>query len=433
MAYVPKGTYNDQWIRENDPNAWSQIEKYKQDYAAAQAAGNQAGMDTAHRAAEAIRSRYNYSGGYDGSYKISWGADPTTDIGDDYRLDASDVNRWTAPEYESEYLDNINSLMDQLLNREEFNYNPQTDQLYDVYKQAYQREGQRATEDALGNAAILSGGMPSTAAVTAATQAGDYYAAQMADIIPQLEQAAYEKYLNEIGLDQSNLSALRALDNDAYSRFSDQVNWDYMGNRDYINDLNYVNEWNYGLASDAWNRDKYDDETYYNRQMDKVALMSELGDYSGLRTLGYTDEEIAALTAAWQRENSNSSSSGRSGRSGGSGYDEDVAALQRELVDAGYDLEIDGIYGPATQQAYEDYQNKGGGDDGDLAPADNSLLGPSFSQYQPLLETIYEDVGQTFDGYSDEQRLMAFWATARSSGIPDSDTRYFLDHLEDSL
>ena len=44
MAYVPKGTYNDQWIRENDPNAWSQIEKYKQDYAAAQAAGNQAGI-----------------------------------------------------------------------------------------------------------------------------------------------------------------------------------------------------------------------------------------------------------------------------------------------------------------------------------------------------------------------------------------------------
>ena len=58
-----------------------------------------------------------------------------------------------------------------------------------------------------------------------------------------------------------------------------------MGNRDYINDLNYVNEWNYGLASDAWNRDKYDDETYYNRQMDRVALMSELGDYSGLKTL----------------------------------------------------------------------------------------------------------------------------------------------------
>lgn len=360
MAYVPKGTYNDQWIRENDPNAWSQIEKYKQDYAAAQAAGNQAGMDTAHRAAEAIRSRYNYSGGYDGSDRIGWGADPTTDIGDDYRLDASDVNRWTAPEYESEYLDNINSLMDQLLNREEFNYNPQTDQLYDVYKQAYQREGQRATEDALGNAAILSGGMPSTAAVTAATQAGDYYAAQMADIIPQLEQAAYEKYLNEIGLDQSNLSALRALDNDAYSRFSDQVNWDYMGNRDYINDLNYVNEWNYGLASDAWNRDKYDDETYYNRQMDKVALMSELGDYSGLRTLGYTDEEIAALTAAWQRENSSSSSSGRSSRSSGSGYDEDVAALQRELVDAGYaNVAVDGIYGPATQNAEEDYRNGG--------------------------------------------------------------------------
>lgn len=307
MAYVPKGTYNDEWIKNNDPNAWAQIEKYKQDYSAAQAAGNQAGMNTAHKAAEAIRSRYNYSGGYDGSDKISWGADPTADIGDNYKLSADNVSRWSAPEYESEYLDNINSLMDSLLNREDFNYNPQTDQLYDVYKQAYQREGQRATEDALANAAILSGGMPSTAAVTAATQAGDYYSAQMADIIPQLEQAAYEKYLNDIGLDQSNLSALRALDSDAYSRFADQVNWDYMGNRDYIDDLNYVNEWNYGLASDAWNRDKYDDETYYNRQMDKVALMSELGDYSGLRTLGYTDDEIAALAAAWKRENSSGS------------------------------------------------------------------------------------------------------------------------------
>ena len=92
-----------------------------------------------------------------------------------------------------------------------------------------------------------------------------------------------------------------------------------MGNRDYINDLNYVNEWNYGLASDAWNRDKYDDETYYNRQMDKVALMSELGDYSGLKTLGYTDDEIAALTAAWKKENS----SGRSSGGSGSGDEED--------------------------------------------------------------------------------------------------------------
>lgn len=320
MAYVPKGTYNDEWIKNNDPNSWAQIEKYKHDYSAAQAAGNQAGMNTAHKAAEAIRSRYNYSGGYDGSDKISWGADPTADIGDNYKLSKDNVSRWSAPEYESEYLDNINSLMDKLLNREDFNYNPQTDQLYDVYKQAYQREGQRATEDALANAAILSGGMPSTAAVTAATQAGDYYSAQMADIIPQLEQAAYEKYLNDIRLDQSNLSALRALDSDAYSRFADQVNWDYMGNRDYINDLNYVNEWNYGLASDAWNRDKYDDETYYNRQMDKVALMSELGDYSGLRTLGYTEDEIAALTAAWKRENSSGSSG--SGSSNGSEDDD---------------------------------------------------------------------------------------------------------------
>ncbi|MBS1347975.1 MAG: hypothetical protein HP052_00640 [Firmicutes bacterium] len=54
--------------------------------------------------------------------------------------------------------------------------------------------------------------------------------------------------------------------------------------------------------------------------MDKVALMSELGDYSGLRTLGYTEDEIAALTAAWKRENSSGSSG--SGSSNGSEDDD---------------------------------------------------------------------------------------------------------------
>ena len=321
MAYVPKGTYNDEWIRKNDANAWQQIEQYQNQYNAAQAKGDTAAMNAAHQGAEALRSRYNYSGGTDGSDKIGWGADPTADIGDKYQIDASSIKRWTAPTYDSEYLDNINSLMDKLLNREQFSYDADNDQLYDVYKQAYTREGQRATEDALGNAAVLSGGMPSSAAVTAATQAGDYYAAKMADVIPQLEQAAYEKYLNNIGLDQSNLAALRGLDSDAYGKFADQVNWDYTGNRDYLNDLNYANEFNYGLAADAWNRDQYDDETYYNRQMDKVGLMSGLGDYSGLRTLGYTDSEIARLAADYQQKNS-SNKSGKSSASKDSGAEE---------------------------------------------------------------------------------------------------------------
>ena len=333
-------------------------------------------------AAEAIRSRYNYSGGYDGSDRIGWGANPTTDIGDDYRLDASDVNRWTAPEYESEYLDNINSLMDQLLNREEFNYNPQTDQLYDVYKQACQREGQRATEDALGNAAILSGGMPSTAAVTAATQAGDYYAAQLSDRIPQLEQNAYDRYVNDYNMDANTLSMLQSLDDSAYSRYANDRAFDYQQWMDDYNiDLSnlsmlqtlddtaynrFMNQLQYAADQDAAN---------FEKDYNMAALAAEYGDYSYLRKMGIDTSALERSVGTSSGSGSGSSSSG-----GGYGYDPEIEALQKALVEAGYDLAVDGIYGPATQQAYEDYQNKNstGGSDDDPSKNVTNQTGPGW-------------------------------------------------------
>lgn len=47
------------------------ITDYQADYNAAKAAGDKAGMDAAHRGAEAIRAQQGYSGGADGSQKIS--------------------------------------------------------------------------------------------------------------------------------------------------------------------------------------------------------------------------------------------------------------------------------------------------------------------------------------------------------------------------
>ena len=46
---------------------WSSIQKYKDDWKKAYEAGDQAGMDAAHNAAQAIRANYGYSGGADGS------------------------------------------------------------------------------------------------------------------------------------------------------------------------------------------------------------------------------------------------------------------------------------------------------------------------------------------------------------------------------
>ena len=43
----------------------------------------------------------------------------------------------------------------------------------------------------------MTGGMPSTAAVNAASQAQDYYNAKMADKIPELYTLAYQMYADE--------------------------------------------------------------------------------------------------------------------------------------------------------------------------------------------------------------------------------------------
>ena len=104
-----------------------------------------------------------------------------------------------APTYTNQYAEQQRALLDAILNRRTSpgqGHGPAVRQ----YRKSYLREGDRATADALGQAAAASGGRPSTAAVTAATQAGDYYAAQLNDIIPALYQQAYDQYLDEYNM-----------------------------------------------------------------------------------------------------------------------------------------------------------------------------------------------------------------------------------------
>lgn len=80
-SYTPIGSHNDATIRNNSAEQTAQLQKYKDDYAAAAAKGDKAGMDTAHKNAEALRSGWGYSGGEDGSDYISNGAISGSNLG----------------------------------------------------------------------------------------------------------------------------------------------------------------------------------------------------------------------------------------------------------------------------------------------------------------------------------------------------------------
>ena len=277
-------------LARNNPDAGMSILKYKQDYA--NATTDEARV-LANEGAEGIRRSYgNYTGGGDGG---SFRLDP---------LSPSSFAPQQTPEYENQYAGQIKELTETLANREDFSYDPATDPVYGAYAKQYAREGQRATQDTLGAVAAASGGIPSSYAVTAASQAGDYYAAQMADKVPQLYQQAYDRYKDDFNMDLASLDALNT-----------QEQLDYGKHRDKISQNNYENEFGYGqlldeLSSQGTDRsqalekallaaqmgdysllnqmgiDTSNNPTDYDRQYQLALLKAQYGDYSGLRALG---------------------------------------------------------------------------------------------------------------------------------------------------
>lgn len=352
---------------------YAAIRKYGEDYNRAQAEGNQAGMQAAHDAAEAIRSRYNYSGGVDGSEYNPFGQYQSSTKRPSRVESMEEFTYESAPTYTSKYQDQIDELLGDILNRPEFSYDPETDPRYQAFRKEYQREGQRATADTMGQYAAMTGGMPSTAATMAAQQAGDYYAAQMADRIPELYQLAYSMYQDEGDNMRLNMDMLTALEqgdynkylnllnqynNDrsfAYGLYSDDWNRNYQLDRDEISDQRYDMEWNYGVDRDqisdtryedetAWNRQQYEDETEYARALERAQTLAQAGDFSGYAALGYSESEIANLQNAYNRAmaaQTLSRSSGSSGRSSGSssgssGGSQDYSGLYQAALESGY-------------------------------------------------------------------------------------------------
>lgn len=285
----------------------------QQRYQKAQSAGNRSEMDAAHEAAEALRAKYQYSGGIDGSQYLPW------------QTDTGKFSGGSAPSYTEKYQGQIDSLMQQLLNRNKFSYNYLEDPLYQQYRDAYTREGTRAMQDTLGQSAARTGGYLSTAGEVAAQQANNYYTAKIGDKVPELEQLAYQMYLNDLDMDVQNLGLLNGLEGFNYDKYLTQLG-------QYNTDRNF----NYGVYRDKVGDARYDSETEYERAAARAQLLAAAGDYSGYKALGYSDSDIATMQAASQLGRSSGGSSGGGSTGGGvdwtsvenwvSQYGEDAAA-----------------------------------------------------------------------------------------------------------
>ena len=225
-------------------------------------------------------------------------------------------------EYSYANQEEYQKLLDSIVNQQAFSYDLQSDPSWSSYKKAYLREGDRASANALAQASAASGGRPSSYAVSAAQQAGNYYAGQLSDIIPTLEQNAYSRYLSDFNNRLSSLSALesdRSFDYQDYlNRFSQlQTGLGALETDRAFNYENWMNEYNmlqnslgnyqgqdatdYQRYLDAYNRQyqaeqnqlAQEQQKYENEQTAKqLAYENAMALY---QTMGYATEEVAKI------------------------------------------------------------------------------------------------------------------------------------------
>lgn len=174
----------------------------------------------------------------------------------------------------------MDALFDKIMNRKEFQYDVNSDALYQQYKDRYINQGKMAMMDTMGQAAAKTGGYGNTYAQMAGQQAYQEHLKGLGDKIPELYQMALNKYRddgndmrNSLGLYRDDLALKYGQYRDDVADFNADRN--YLANRydtSYSQDMSaYEANRNNALAQNEShnnnimaNRDFYGKD-YYNR------------------------------------------------------------------------------------------------------------------------------------------------------------------------
>lgn len=305
-------------LAQQNPDAGMTLLNYKKEYATATTDDQRALINAG---AENVRSSMgNFTAGSTGSgYKVN-------------------------TDNSSQYTSQADALVDKL-NSDSFSYDAEADPAAQSYKKMYTREGERATKNALGEAAANTGGIASTAAVTAASQAGQYYASQLADKTTELEENAYNRYMQEKNIDLEILNALEGLDSTDYTKTANQE------------------------ATDTSSLE------------DEAALLATSGDYSLYQKLypGLTDAQIKAIAATAAKK----ASATYSGNSNVNDDEVDKDQTEKTLTEVADEIDTWLGEGDTVETISADLEaNKG------------SMSDAEYKKYRLALDTKAYDAGQ---------------------------------------
>lgn len=285
----------------------------------------------ANQAANELRKSYgNYSGGADGgSFRLESKLNRRADdlLGQIGSFGSFSYDE--APAYENAFAQQQKDLLDRILNREDFSWSKETDPQWSSYKKSYLREGDRATANALAQASAASGGRPSSYAVNAATQAGDYYAAKLNDVIPTLYQQAYERYLDEYNMKLKDLNAVNQQEQLDYAKYLDRLGQfntdrgfayqnyadDYDRLRSQLADVQGQDQIDYARYLDEASRQQTAQDSIRS-QVDAILAAGGSPSANLVSESGYSSEYVKALEDAYRKQEA-AKAAKKSGSGGG--------------------------------------------------------------------------------------------------------------------
>ena len=145
-------------------------------------------------------------------------------------------------DYQSQYKGQLDSLYQQVMSRPQFSYDLGSDMLYQQYKDQYTNLGRNAMQDTVAQASALTGGYGNSYAATAGSQAYQNYLQQLNNMVPELYQAALNRYTQEGNDLMTRYGMVSDLENQEYGRYRDSVT-DWQNEREFAN-TDYWNQYN---------------------------------------------------------------------------------------------------------------------------------------------------------------------------------------------
>ena len=301
MAYQKVGSFDDAYIKQSSPGSYQQIQAAKSAWEAANAAGDRAGMDAAHQAAESIRAAYGYSGGVDGSQYLPNSYAPVRNQYMDAANAAAQAYRLAAQAGASQLearRPQIQADYDALAKQTYINYMKEKQALPETMAKLG-ITGQGAAESTAASQSnqyqqnVLEGELARQEALQGLNnridelyQQGELQAAQAkADILLSLAQG-YPDFLQSQQEWEYKLSQQQAEKN--------QQAWE-QSQQEWKNQQQLAQQ---QLAAQKEAAAQQQDA--FNRQLAVAKILAQYGDFSGYISLGFNEDQIAQMRRAWQ-------------------------------------------------------------------------------------------------------------------------------------